>query len=510
MTENQVFTHIANTAKALNTQVFVVGGYVRDGYMKKVFGEEESTEENIEKSKIQTAIEKDIIDGGEEIKEVVKKKTDIDFVVLGSGLEFAKAFDTEVEECGSLVEFEDFDTARYVMEDIEIEFAGARAEEYEKGSRKPEVKPATLEEDLSRRDFTVNAIAQEVQEGGQLGDMVDPYDGKKDIEQRILKTPLDPDQTFNEDPLRMLRAARFAAQLNFTLEEKTKESLLKNRKRLGIVSKERVQEEFFKLLASKKPSIGFMILFEEKLFEEFLPEVPALDGVEEVYGHNHKNNLYHTFRVVDNISERTHKILLRYAALMHDIGKPGTKEFIKGRGWAFDMHEHLGRKIVRTVGKRLRMSKDATEYVANLVRWHQQPIQLMDTGVTDSAVRRLVVNLGNDIDDLLRLCRSDITTGNPKKLQKRLKNYDVLEERILHVIEKDKLRAFQSPVRGEEIMEVCNLKPGPTVGKIKEAIEEAILDGKIRNKYEEAKEYFLSIKDTYLKEVVDWEKEKTI
>jgi len=304
----------------------------------------------------------------------------------------------------------------------------------------------------------------------------------------------------------MLRAARFASKLQFEIEEKTYQSIIYNRARLEIISKERILEEFLKLLSSPVPSIGLWILFKTQLFDYFLPEVSALDGVEEVYGQGHKNNLSHTFLVVDNIATRTNKTLLRYAALMHDIGKPGTKEFIKGRGWAFDMHEHLGRKIVRLVGKRLRMSKDDTEYVAHLVRWHQQPIALMDEEITDSAVRRLLVNLRDDIDDLLKLCRSDITTGNPNKLNNRLKNYDVLENRLIEIISKDKLRNFHSPVRGEEIMEICGLKPGPTVGKIKMAIENAILEGEIANDYGEAMDYFMKIKDEFCEQVGEWER----
>lgn len=508
MNEQAVFTHIAKVAERTNTKVYVVGGYVRDNIVRIEFPTEYTEQkEIIEKSRVQAAIEQDIIEGGEEVTiETIQKKTDIDFVVEGSGIAFAKAFDAVVEQTGSLVEFLDFDTARYVFADIEIEFAGARKEAYTSESRKPMVEAATIEQDLSRRDFTVNAMAQEVGANGLLGTIIDPYHGQKHIKQKLLQTPLEPNETFSEDPLRMLRAARFAAQLGFHIEENTLNAIKENKQRLQIVSKERIQEEFFKLLSTKRPSIGLWILINTQLFGEFMPEIPALDGVEEIYGKHHKNNLNHTFLVVDNIAERTQKTLLRFAALMHDIGKPGTKKFMKGRGWTFDMHEHLGRKIVRNIGKRLRMSTHAIEYVARLVRWHQQPIQLMDEGVTDSAVRRLVVALEDDIDDLLTLCRSDITTGNPHKLTQRLTNYDILEQRIIDVITKDKLRAFHSPVRGEEIMTICGLKPGPTVGAIKEAIEEAILDGKIKNDYNQAKEYFLNIKDDYIKQCKDWEK----
>lgn len=505
MKKQAIFTLVAEVSQQLDVDVYVVGGYVRDN----ILGPELPNQDFLEENRVQAALEKDLINGGEEVViETVQKKTDIDFVIVGSGIEFAAAFHQYLKEEGSLVEFPDFDTARYVSDDIELEFAGARREAYDPTSRKPMVTTTTLEEDLARRDFTVNAMAQQVKKGGQLGDVIDLFGGLKDVKEKCLKTPLDPDETFSEDPLRMLRAIRFAAQLNFHIEENTLLSIQKNAQRLQIVSKERVCEEFFKLLGTPNPSVGLWLLVGTKLIHEFLPEVPALEGVTEVYGQTHKENLAHTIQVVENIATRTHKPLLRYAALMHDIGKPGTKQFVKGRGWTFDMHEHLGRKIVREVGKRLRMSKQDTEYVANLVRWHQQPIQLMDDGVTDSAVRRLVVNLGDDIDDLLKLCRSDITTGNPNRLKKRLKNYDILEQTIIRVIEKDKLRAFQSPVRGEDIMQLCQLKAGPTVGKIKKAIEEAILDGVIPNEYEPALEYFHSIKEDFISSAEEWEKEK--
>jgi len=481
MDAQNIFKTIAHVSKHTSTHVYVVGGYVRDQLL------------------------------GRELKK------DIDFVVLGSGLEFAKALAEHLgEDAGSLIEFPDFDTARFVYTRegeegekkevlFEIEFAGARSEAYRDDSRKPSVEPATLEQDLSRRDFTVNAMAQRVLEEGELGEIADPYEGQKDLEERVLKTPLDPDETFSEDPLRMLRAARFAAQLNFSIEPHTLKAMHTNRERLGIISKERILEELMKMLGAEKPSVGLFLLHGTKLFDEFFPEIAELAGVEEVAGYSHKDNLSHTFAVVDSIREQGGNALLAYAGLVHDIAKPGTKKFIKGRGWTFDMHEHLGKKMARQIGKRLRMSKGDTEYVAKLVRWHLQPIALMDKGVTDSPVRRLVVNLQEDLDNLLILCRADITTGNQKKKARRLKNYDILEERIAEVLEKDKLRAFQSPVRGEEIMELCGLKPGPTVGKIKKRIEDAILDGEIPNEYEPALEYFNGIKDEFLKDSGSWE-----
>lgn len=494
MNVKKILKTIYKVAKKEGVEVYAVGGHVRDLLLS------------------------------------IKEKKDIDFVVIGSGLEFAKKLDKEFKEVGSLVEFPDFDTARYVVkvksrelseEIIELEFAGARSESYNKKSRKPKVVGASLEEDLKRRDFTINAMAQQVIATGLSKKVIDLFGGQEDLHDKILRTPLDPDETFNEDPLRMFRAARFASQLSahsirraqqggsasgWGIEKSAVEAMERNRKRLKIISAERIQEELYKLLATNRPSIGFQILYATKLLDEFLPEVSNLQGVEEVYGVGHKNNFEHTLKVVDNIALRSDKVVLRLAGLLHDIGKPGTKKFIKGRGWAFDMHEHLGLKLVRNIGKRLRLSKDDTEYIGKLVRWHQQPIQLMDEKITDSAIRRLFVTMGDEFEDLLILCKSDITTGNPNKKVRRLKNYDYLENRVEEIIEKDKMRAFQSPVRGEEIMKECGLKPGPTVGKIKTAIEDAILDGKIENEYKPARTYFEKIKDEYLGGAEEWER----
>jgi poly(A) polymerase len=485
----KIFETIGKLSKDTGTDVYVVGGFVRDQLLELDF------------------------------------KKDLDFVVLGSGLEFSKQFAEQFDENdGRLIEFPDFDTARYVfLEEVEqdvvdgeqekkyktimeIEFAGARKEAYRSESRKPEVVSATLEEDLSRRDFTVNALARQILPDGSLDDIIDPYNGKRDLKDRILKTPLDPGETFSEDPLRMMRAARFASQLFFEIDKKTYLSIKKHADRLKIISAERIQEELMKIFVTPKPSIGLWILYKTELFDQFMPEVSDLAGVEEVKGYSHKDNLSHTFAVVDNIAEQSEKTLLRFAGLVHDIAKPGVKKFEKGRGWTFDMHEHLGKKMTQEIGKRLKMSTKDIRYLAKLVRWHLQPISLMDKGVTDSPVRRLVVNLQDDLQDLLMLCRADITTGNQNKKIRRLKNYDVLEERIAEVNEKDKLRAFQSPVRGEEIMELCSLKPGPTVGKIKDELERAILDGDVPNDYDDVKEYFDKIKDDYITNAGEWEK----
>ena len=483
MNLEKIFKQVDSVSKKTKVPAYVVGGFVRDFLMGR------------------------------------EQKKDVDFVVVGSGLEFAKKFDEAVDKAGSLIEFPDFDTARYILGEessqLMLEFAGARTEKYKANSRKPAVEQTTLEEDLARRDFTVNAMAVPVAvfaDGKKLTEaklkknLVDPFNGKKDLANRTLHTPLDPDQTFSDDPLRMMRAVRFASQLDFSIDPKTLESVHKNRERLKIVSAERIQEELFKLMACPKPSIGLTLMWQTHLLDFVLPEVAKLEGVEDVYGHQHKDNLAHTFKVVDNVAEFSDKTLLRLAGLFHDIGKPTTKKFIPKIGWTFYQHEHVGKKMVYQVSRRLRFSKNDTDYLAKLVRWHMQPISLMDEGISDSAVRRLVVSLGEELNDLLILGRSDITTGNPAKKERRLKNYDNFEKKIAEVLERDKLRAFQSPLRGDEIMELAKLKPGPTVGKIKEAIEEAILDGIIPNEYEAAKEYFGKIKDKYLADVQEWEK----
>lgn len=478
----KIFKIINQLSKQNSTPVYIVGGFVRDWLL-----------------------------GNTETK-------DIDFVVEGSGLEFAKKLDAATKEEGSLIEFPDFDTARYIIgaeaDKIVLEFAGARSESYRSGSRKPKVAAATLAEDLARRDFTVNAMALPVEifvktKPPTLAiikkNLVDPFDGQKDLADKILRTPLDPSVTFCDDPLRMLRAVRFAAQLGFAIDKPTLTAIFANHERLKIISAERVQEELFNLLAAPEPSVGLALMFQTRLLDMALPEVAALDGVEEIYGHQHKNNLVHSFQVVDNVAGRSANVGLRLAGLLHDIGKPGTKKFISKVGWTFHAHEHLGKKMVFGIAKRLKFSKELTQYLAKLVRWHMQPIALMDKGITDSAVRRLVVTMEDLLDDLLILGASDITTGNPYKKEQRLKNYEHLKAKIAEVLERDKLRAFQSPLRGDEIMAQTGLKPGPTVGKIKKAIEEAILDGKIPNEYEAAQAYFLSIKDSYRSQAADWE-----
>ncbi|MDO8626312.1 MAG: HD domain-containing protein [Candidatus Magasanikbacteria bacterium] len=479
-----LISSVAKVSEKTSTPVYIVGGFVRDLFLK-------DTEDK-----------------------------DIDFVVSGSGLKFAKVLDAELKQLGSLVEFPDFDTARYIVGEgasqLILEFAGARSESYKSASRKPIITATNLAEDLKRRDFTVNAMALPV---GSLyrgkkrlsllvlkKNIIDPFNGQADIKDKILRTPLEPNVTFSDDPLRMLRAVRFAAELEFGLEPSTLKAIFDNHERLKIVSAERVQDELLKLLATREPSVGLALMFQTRLLDVCLPEVAALDGVEDIYGHQHKNNLIHSFKVVDNIATESPKIWLRLAGLLHDIGKPGTKKFLPKIGWSFHAHEHLGKKMVLAIAKRLRFSTDLTKYLTKLIRWHLQPIALMDKGITDSAVRRLVVTMGELLDDLLILGKGDITTGNPYKKTQRLKNYDILRAKIADLLERDKLRSFQSPFRGDEIMAAARLKPGPTVGKIKNAIEEAILEGIIQNDHDIAEEYFHKIKSSYLAEAAAWER----
>ncbi len=482
MSQSTFFASVALVAEQTKIPAYVVGGFVRDLVMGR------------------------------------GDRKDIDIVVVGSGIAFAEAFDAEMKQVGSLVLFPDFDTARYVIEDSGeqtiLEFAGARSEAYHATSRKPQVVAATLEQDLSRRDFTVNAMAVSVDDliafehGGKeiVPHIIDPFHGQADIEEKILRTPLDPVQTFSDDPLRMLRAIRFAGQLSFGIHSEALQAIFAERERLRIISAERINEELMKMMALPAPSVCLFLLFQTHLLDIILPEVSNLDGVEEIFGHQHKNNLTHTFKVVDNVAERSPKPLLRLAGLLHDIGKPATKKFVPHIGWTFHQHDHVGKKMIFQMSKRLKWAKKDTDYLAKLVRWHLQPISLMDDGITDSAVRRLVVSLGEELDDLLILGESDITTGNPHKKEHRLKNYQHLKTKIIEVTEKDKLRAFQSPLRGEEIMQLAGLRPGPTTGKIKSAIEEAILEGEIPNDHEAARGYFDKIKEEFIKAAAPWER----
>ncbi len=418
---------------------------------------------------------------------------DIDFVIVGDGPSFAKAVAKKMQT-KQLTIYQKFGTALVVYRDYNLEFVGARKESYRSDSRKPTVTPADLSTDLARRDFTINALAVGLNKIN-FGEIVDHFNGQQDIKEKIIRTPLDPVVTFEDDPLRIMRAIRFATQLGFTIDPETKAGIKKKAKRLDIISPERITEEFLKILLAPKPSIGFFLMEETGVLNFVFPEFDALKGIEQMEGHHHKDVFRHTLKVVANIAAVSQDINLRYTALVHDIAKPKTKEFVKGKGWTFHNHEELGARMLPGIGRRLRLPNEMTQYAQKLTRLHLRPISLTLEEVTDSAYRRLLVKTGEHLDDLLALCRADITSQNPKRVQKHLANFDFVVKRLHEVEEKDQMRAFQSPVRGEEIMQVCNLKPGPQVGELKKMIEEAILEGEIPNDYDAAYQYLLNIKN---------------
>lgn len=426
---------------------------------------------------------------------------DFDFTVVGDAIDFAgkaaKLFKSKP------VVYNRFMTAMVPIGDIKIEFVGTRREEYTPGSRKPEVYEGTFEEDLRRRDFTINAMAASINKSN-LGEVVDLFGGLADLRDGILRTPLEPETTFSDDPLRMMRAARFASRLGFRIEERCFAAIQKMADRISIISQERITDEFLKILATAQPSYGLNILYETGLLRLIFPELHKMAGNNQAEDNGkvyaHKDVLFHSFKVLDNISNVTDNIWLRFAALVHDIAKPVTKKLIPGSGWSFHGHEDLGARHMERIFRRMKLPLEVLGYVERLVRLHQRPMVLVDEGVTDSAIRRLAYQAGDALEDLFILCRADITTNNPKLSKKYLNNYEKVAAKVIEVQEKDKLREFQSPVRGEEIMAICGLEPSPAVGYIKLAIEEAILEGYIPNEYEAAKEYFLTNKDKWLDE----------
>ncbi|HBB26517.1 MAG TPA: tRNA nucleotidyltransferase [Bacteroidetes bacterium] len=450
-----VLLRIALLARERNVRAYVVGGYVRDAVMGRA-------------------------------------RTDIDICVEGDALAFARAVADLFRS--KTVEYERFRTALVPVGDHHLEFVGTRREEYRSNSRKPIVVEGTFEDDLRRRDFTVNALAADLHPD-RLGAVVDLFQGTEDIERKLLRTPLDPVVTMSDDPLRMMRAARFAAQLGFDLDTALVSAITSMADRITIISQERVTDEFLKILAAPRPSVGLKILQYTGLMKHIFPEVANLAGTELVVAgsreYGHKDVFLHTLQVVDNVAQMSSNLWLRFATLMHDIAKPRTKKFIEGTGWTFHGHEEIGARWQQKIFRRMKLPMQHLDYVESLVRLHQRPMKLVDEGVTDSAIRRLAVQAGDGIADLFTLCRADITTRNPSRAQKYLKNYDIVEQKLVDVLERDRLRSFQSPVRGEEIMAATGLGPSREVGYIKWMIEEAILDGIIPNEEDAAREYML-------------------
>jgi putative nucleotidyltransferase with HDIG domain len=451
---------ISKVAERNNVKVFAVGGFVRDIFLNR-------------------------------------DRSDLDILVIGSGIDFAKSVADELGVI-NVSYYKNFGTAHFDYQGMNIEFVGARKESYDRTTRKPIVEDGTFEEDISRRDFTINTLAISLNKK-DFGKLINNYDGYDHIKNQIIKTPLDPKKTFDDDPLRIMRAFRFASQLNFNVEENIIIASREMKERLSIVSQERITDEFLKILSSPKPSIGLLLLFDSGVLEIVFPEIAIMAGVDQRKDYHHKDVFLHTLQVVDNICKETDNVWLRFAALVHDIAKPPTKRFVEEIGWTFHGHEDLGARMMKKIFHRMKLPLHQLEYIEKLVRLHLRPIALAKEEVTDSAIRRFVVNAGEDLEDLIVLCRADITSKNPIKVEKYLGNYERVMQKVRDVKERDQLREFQSPVRGEEIMQIFNLKPSRKVGDIKTAIEEAILDGKIGNNYEEAYQYLMEIKDQYLK-----------
>ncbi|MGF1670832.1 MAG: CCA tRNA nucleotidyltransferase [Balneolaceae bacterium] len=461
----KIFKTIGNASDAINQKTYVIGGYVRDYYLKRLNADE---------------------------------ITDIDFVTVGSGIKLAESVAKELNSTKVAV-YKQFGTAQVRYNDIDLEFVGARKESYRRNSRKPIVEDGTLKDDQMRRDLTINALSWSLN-SDTFGVLHDPFGGIQDLKDKVIRTPIDPEKTFDDDPLRMMRAIRFATQLHFSITEDTFLAIKKMAPRMKIISKERIIEELNKIVLSDKPSRGFSMLLEAGLLDYIFPEMVNLLGVDEMEGQRHKDNFWHTLEVLDNVAEVSDNLWLRWAAIMHDIAKPPTKRFKKDTGWTFHGHDALGAKWTPKIFRRLGLPLDERmRYVQKLVRLHLRPIALVSEEVSDSAIRRLIYEAGDEIEDLMTLCRADITSKNEYKVKKFLKNFDKVENKIKEVERKDKIRNWKNPVTGNEIMQALHLKPGPLVGKVKEDIKEAIMEGDIPNDHDAAIDYMMKNKNKYLK-----------
>jgi poly(A) polymerase len=451
-----IFKIVSQTAEELGFETYAVGGYVRDLLLER-------------------------------------NSKDIDFVCVGSGIELAQKTAERIDKNLQVNFFKNFGTAQFRWKDLDLEFVGARKESYDRNSRKPVVEDGTLEDDQNRRDFTINALAVSLNKDS-FGNLIDPFHGLEDLENKIIRTPLNPDVTFSDDPLRMMRAIRFATQLNFQILPETFEAIKRNKDRLKIISQERISDELNKIILAPKPSIGFILLEECGLLEIIFPEFQKLKGVENYEGKGHKDNFYHTLQVLDNITKTTNDLWLRWAAVLHDIAKPPTKKFVEGTGWTFHGHEVLGSKWVPKIFARMKLPLgNEMKFVRKMVYLHLRPIALTKEEITDSALRRLLFEAGDDIESLLMLCEADITSKNREKVKRYLTKFETVREKLKEVEEKDHVRNFQPPITGEIVMETFGIKPGREIGIIKEEIKEAILEGKIHNDYDEAFQMMLQL-----------------